>query len=897
MDDSPIQRFLAWAAHIGLDYPRRVLLVVLLAVGVSAALLPGIRVSTSRYGLVSPDNPYQARLLDFFERFGSPDTPVFVVTGGDEAARRGAVDRLEQELDTIEALRGRVLARVRPRDVAEVLLLQDPTALAAAAAALPPGASLAEVVEGGLPAYVRAMEAGVYAGLEGDAPAAAQAQADAGLGAMAQVARAFDRYLQGGDPLEGVDLTRFIPAGQGLDGQGYLATADGEALVVLTFPELAGDDVNRDLRPIVETLAAARDRARADLPAEVKVQMTGLPPLAVDELNYISQGLFVSSGLAAAGIFLFCLALFRSFRQAVVSLLPLGVGVLLTMGAVRLLYGELNLITSSVAAVLLGLGIDFAVHLVSRANEAVRAGASPREGARVALLRTGGGIAVGTVTTALAFLTTTTTEFTAYGELGVITAVGLLLIMLATFFMLPPLLLLTRAGEHAAPELPGLALLARTLRRAPRAVLVVAVLTAVAGAAAFPRVGFNSRYFDFLPPDVESSQALDRLEGDPLMSPVIANLVADSVEDARAKAAQARALPSVAGVQSGSDLLPPLDEARLAALRSVVSGIPRPPDFQALTARRTDPSQLAGAVTGLADAIDEARFALEQAGRPVQAATDARGALQELARTLKSATPQVTERLHAFEADVGDVVRRAWTTAAEVGRRGGYLPTDLPPLFRRRFVSKDGKQMAIYVVPAGDIWSNDVAKVFVADMERIDPRASGLALNRYIHEIMVVEGFRRATVIAAVLIFLVLLLDFRSLRDTLLAMVPTAVGWAWMIGGMAALHLRFDPANVVSLPLVLGIGIAYGVHLVHRARNERAAAGGQAPELDVVVRGTGGAVIIAALTTITGFAALMVVDYGAMKNFGLVMVLGIGACLVASLLVLPAWMLLSHSAR
>jgi len=165
------------------------------------------------------------------------------------------------------------------------------------------------------------------------------------------------------------------------------------------------------------------------------------------------------------------------------------------------------------------------------------------------------------------------------------------------------------------------------------------------------------------------------------------------------------------------------------------------------------------------------------------------------------------------------------------------------------------------------------------------------------HGEIVIEGFQRAALLAAVVVLLILAIDFRSLKDALLALVPTIIGWLWMTGLMVVFGWRFDVANVVSMPLVLGIGIAFGVHMMHRCREEEQE--GRPPEerLDLVVRGTGGAIAVAALTTMVGFGGLMVGSHGGMKSFGGLMMLGIGLCLLATVLVLPALLLVIRRVR
>ena len=158
---------------------RRPLLVLTVSgalVAVAGYIASGLGVSTSRFGLVSAENPDQARMLRFYERFGNPDAPVMLISGGEPAQRQALVDAVTAKLAKDPELAGRVLAKVGPEEVAEVLLLQRPEALAEAVKGLPKGLPVADLIEGGLPAWFGALERQIQAGLDGDAPAQTPAQ-------------------------------------------------------------------------------------------------------------------------------------------------------------------------------------------------------------------------------------------------------------------------------------------------------------------------------------------------------------------------------------------------------------------------------------------------------------------------------------------------------------------------------------------------------------------------------------------------------------------------------------------------------------------------------------------------------------------------------------------------
>jgi predicted RND superfamily exporter protein len=884
-------------ARWGTERPGRVLGVILLVLLVFAAALPGLSVSTSRTNMVSDEDPQQRRMNAFYERFGRPDYPLFVISGGAAEDRRAVVDAITAELEQDPALNGRVFGRVTPRDVASILLLQKPDALAQLAAAMPAGKGGA-FIESGLQGWLSGLASQIEAGIDGGEDAAAAGgpeQAAEGLGQLAQLAETLEAVALGEDLMARFEGQASFEQ-PGIDSRGYLVTTDEQHNLLAIYADVPSDE-GRVLAPLVEQLRVARDNAMANAPEGVTAKLTGLPALAVDELEIVEDGLMVTSVAATIGIFGLCLLLFRSLRQTIVALLPLAPGILGTLAVVRVLYDDLNIITSGFVAVLLGLGIDFSVHVIARRNEELREGKAPAAAIVASLRRTGPGIFTGAVVTAAAFLTNMTTEFTAYGELGVVTAVGLILMVLITFAVIPPLLTVGNkegAKVRVAPEPPGLSSIPGMIRRSKMVVLAAAVALAAVGGVTVKSLAYNPRYFDFLPETTESAQGLGVLEYDALASPVFAAFTADDIEAARTKAAGLRALESVAGVQTPSDLLPPMDEDGLASLRAGIEALGAAPNVETLAAATTDPKAVAATADEIADLLDEVAFALRGASMDTQGAEAAKAAFTKLAKTLRGLDEAGQARLAGINAEAAAILGPAMATAAAVAQRGHYAPEDLPPVFATRFVSKDQKSVALFAVPSGQFWEEDVALGFAADVRGVDEDAVGLAMVHVEHGRQVREGFERAAIYAAGIIVLLLIADFRSLKDALLALFPTVLGWLWMLGLMPLVGLDFNVANIVALPLVLGIGIAFGVHMMHRLRED---AGDGVPSLDAVVRGTGGAIAVAATTTMVGFAALTLSPYGGMVSLGATMVLGIGACLLATLLVLPALLIVLGRAR
>jgi len=870
---------------VGLRWPRSALSCITLLVVASGLLMlsGGLRVSTSRTGLVT--SPHQERLFNYYAAFGRSELAVLVVSGETPAERRQFVDRFESELAQLPELEHRVLGKVTLDTVAETLLVWRPELaqlLPKAAAALEPGvdpwASWAQAAERRLARELSATDGG-----EASPKPLAEAQTK-GLERLADGLKAFRQALAvGGQPALG-DFGGLSQAGSAFDERGYLVGGKGSYHLVLIFPALQSDE-GRELKPAIERIRGARDRALAQLAkAGLRADLTGASALAVDELKSLQDSSRITSVISTVGIFLLLMLVFRSLRHVGVLILPLLAGMVISLGFVILVYGGLNLVTSSFMSVLLGLGIEFGVHLLHRYAEARTDGEDMRPALATALVSDGPAVALGACTTAAAFLTTTATKFAAFAQLGVITAVGLGVTLLCTLAGFPALLpLLAGKRQPNLHELAGLSTVLKLVgRRAPWVLGLFGLATLVGVASLFvARPGFNGRTFDFLPAHAESYRGLKRIEesGTP---PLDTHFMVSSFEQARALTQKLRRTAEVAQVQSPSDLLPPETPERIARIKQAAAELAGyTPAIPGATAAQ-GPARLA-AFSRLADTLDELSFAMRQANLDGSAATRAAQELNELSRWLSSQPEAGAPALNRLGKACQSALSRAVATTRQIAERGHFAPTDLPPVFAARFVSKDGTRLALHAYPAGNVEEEGFATRFAARLRALDPNVAGTAINLLPHERYITEGFRRAAGYSLVLMALALWLMFRRVGDTLLALLPVVLGSIWMLALMRPLGIQFTAANMVALPLLLGICLDSGTHIVHRSLE-----GPGAAHLETLVQGTGTAVSVAALTNLIGFASLMAADYRAMQGLGLLLSLGIALSLLASVLVLPA---------
>ena len=210
-------------------------------------------------------------------------------------------------------------------------------------------------------------------------------------------------------------------------------------------------------------------------------------------------------------------------------------------------------------------------------------------------------------------------------------------------------------------------------------------------------------------------------------------------------------------------------------------------------------------------------------------------------------------------------------------------PQDLPAGLRSRFIGRTGKYL-LQVYPRGDVWERSNQEPFVLDLRTVDPDVTGSPVQFYEYTNMLKKNFQKSAAYALAAIVIMLMLHFRNAAGALLILMPVVVGTCWMVGLMAVFHVPFNPANLISLTLLIGIGVSNGIHILNRFTEERHAT--------ILAKSTGKAVLVSALTTIAGFGSLMLAKHRGIASLGQVMSLGTAMCMLAALTVLPAVLIL-----
>ena len=664
---------------------------------------------------------------------------------------------------------------------------------------------------------------------------------------------------------------------------------DGQTIIVTATPGVTTGEARPDL-PTITKIRALLAQARVQFPG-VEIGLTGQPVLMDDEIDSSSRDTIHAALLAVVLVALLFFVSYKTRTRPIVALLVLLMAVICSLGFTVLSVGHLNLISESFVAMVIGLGIDFGIQIMGRYEEELSRGASIADALVASLGHTGAAVVTGATTTAVAFYTMCFSDFIGLSEFGVIAGTGILLCLAASLVLLPACYVLM--DRRKSPQVLRQKALAsslpaeqinRALFAAPKAVVAIAALLTVAAACFVGKVGFDYNLLNLQDPTLDSVRTARSLNT-PGHSLLVAVSVADNLDQARQRVAQFQALPSVADVYAPIVDLTPVDaDKKVAIIKRIVAsmhGVNVDTDVSKqvdVPRAQAEISQfLADCNQAVAEAkkyilVPQAREAVTVFGKlipPLQRAQDAMKGLsqQELGR-----------RFNSYQVNVLGVMQRNYAVLAHQKADANLTLDDIPPQLRERYLSPNGK-ILIEIAPKDNVWERGPDAEFVKELRTVDPRVTGDPVQNYEYIDLLRSSYVNAAKWAAVAIVVLITLHFLRGGLILLTILPLVLAIVWTLGLMGAIGWRFNPANVITLPLVIGIGVAYGVYTVDRFRED--------PRLRLFSSSTGKAIVLSALTAMIGFGSMMISSHRGMRSLGLLMFTGVGMCLVTSIVVLP----------
>ncbi|MSU79949.1 MAG: hypothetical protein EXS16_17895 [Gemmataceae bacterium] len=685
----------------------------------------------------------------------------------------------------------------------------------------------------------------------------------------------------------------------------YFFSSDGTLAFLLVSPMTEKDNGNftsaqnsiAELREILTRLRAKH--------SDVEFGLTGLPVLENDEMVASQNDSNFASWLALIGVALLYLIVYRGYRYPLMTVGALMVGTLWALGWVTLTVGHLNILSSAFAVMLIGMG-DYGVLWVTRFGQERQAGLDIPAAMRETALHVGPSIATAAVTTAFAFFAAMLADLQAVTELGWIAGCGVLLCALSCFVVTPALLAIFDIRVHSQDTGSEQILSMQEhrearrewlgwLMRKPRYVVITAVAVTIVLACCASQIRYDHNLLNMQAQSLESVQWEKTLIEHTTGSSWSAVNWSTTPEEALALKAKYEQLPEVSSVVTIASLIPRDQDRKLESLRDIQYRLRKLPNRGDILERGTpnlNDIQLTG--TRVLKAV--ARL---QKDRPNDAIAKLEGGLQQLLAVTQPRSADSTEvgfgeaqdhpagpqviayHLHQYEGimtrDLADDLHRLRDVSSPTPIR----LEDLPTCLRERYIGKNGKWL-VRVFSKECLWNFEPLAGFVKQVGTVDPETTGKPFTTLEGLKAMQSGFLWAGVYALIAMILVLLLDFGTIKHTLVALLPLAMGLVATLGLMALFGVPLNPANMIAFPLILGVGADNGVHVMHDFRSR------DRSQRYRLTHATGRGIMVAALTTILGFGTLMFAQHRGMASLGLFLTVGVSCCMFTALVFLPA---------
>jgi uncharacterized protein len=607
----------------------------------------------------------------------------------------------------------------------------------------------------------------------------------------------------------------------------------------------------------------------------VQVMLTGSPALDQDELDSVRKGVGLASLLSLLLVSVLVIMGLRSLKLVLATIVSLVLSLIWTATFATLAIGHLNLISVAFAVLFIGLAVDFSIQFGMRYKEAIDGGASLREALDGAAGGTGIAVGLAALCAAIGFLSFIPTEYVGLRELGIIAGVGMFIGFFATMTLLPALFAVMpiRPSPRRSDTRNGKAAGTFFARHA-RTICLGALALGIASLFALPYARFDIDPINLKDPTTESVKAYDELTTGSSTSPYSINIVAPDLAAADALAKRLERLPEVDNTVTLSSFVPEDQPAKLRLIDQMATFMT--PVLTAATPKAA-PSD-----AERRQASDELRQKLEKLAASPKADAAA-GPARRLAGLLARFD---AERGHnpAAYAGLEDAL-----IANFPGRLAGLkeLMTaepvtlqSLPENLRSRYLAADGRAR-VEVFPTARHIDKAALTRFVDKVKAVAPDATDTPVLLLEGGKIVVGAFEQAGIIAFIAIGLLLVLILRSFRDWLLVLLPLALAGLLTVAVTVLLGLAFNFANIIALPLLFSLGVAFGIYLILRLRETGSV-------IALLRTSTPRAVLFSALTTMVSFSSLMVSYHRGTAGTGYLLGICLTLALACTLIVLPA---------
>ena len=616
-------------------------------------------------------------------------------------------------------------------------------------------------------------------------------------------------------------------------------------------------------------------QAAADLDLKGKfgatVDLTGQVPMNDEQFSVIRHSALRDTLAAVIGVLIVLWLALRSWKIIIAVFFSLMVGLAATAAIGLAMVGSFNLISIAFFVLFVGLGVDFGIQFSVRYRSERHDRDGLREALRWGARKAGNPLALAAAATAVGFFSFLPTSYRGLSELGLIAGCGMLIAFLCSITCVPAMLaLLNPPGEAAPIGFRSLAPLDEFLQRHRIAIVAGTILIVLAGTPLLLHLRFDFNPVDLQSPESASVVTYRELQHDPQTSGNDAEILAPSLEQADAVAKRLAALPEVSRVLTLSSFIPVDQEQKIAALKGAsqrLGPVLSPPRQQPSP---TDQDNVAAIQRAAEDLL---RAAGQSSGAEAEAARRVSGLLKRLASADAGVRAKAENAL--VPPLIHDLERLRKSLAPEV-----VTAKTLPPNLVRDWVLPDGRAR-VQALPKGDPNDTNVLREFATAVLGAEPSAAGPAVSYYESGRTVTTAFMEAGVMALVAITILLFIALRRLTDVLLTLVPLLLAGVVTLEICVLDDLPLNFANIIALPLLLGVGVAFKIYYIMAWR-----AGKTGLLQSTLTR----AVVFSAMTNAIAFGSMWSSSYPGMSSMGKLMALALICTMAAAVLFQPVLM-------
>ncbi|MGR8980273.1 MAG: MMPL family transporter [Gammaproteobacteria bacterium] len=642
------------------------------------------------------------------------------------------------------------------------------------------------------------------------------------------------------------------------------------------------------IRPAEQAVEAIRKAAEEiqepDLPA-VKVWVTGEVGLEDDELRGMSAGTFNASIFSVLIVCLILLTAYRSIVLTFATLITLALGLVFCAAFAAVSVKELNLISVAFAVSNIGLGVEYAIHFCLRYRDNLIHHIDRTRALSTSIISTAPSLILCAGTTAIGLYAFIPTDYKGVSELGLLAGTSLFICLLITLTVLPVLLkIIPVSKRHREPESVNKVMTVFSEKMAnftlhyAKPISLATLLLAMISIVLVQRVKTDFNPINLRDPNSESVVAFKNLMKDKETSPMTLTVLADNEKEAKEIRQKLSKIDTVDKTISLFDFVPSDQDTKLDMIDEMALMLGT--QAESFPELQPDKNPEPG-VVGLVKAIDnllpskkdaaeiKALQSLKNELHGIMIELEARQEpsrrlfIESLQTTLLGTLPKVMNELYAsfdaHEISIGDI------------------PQDI----KERWLSKDGLYR-IQIIPKYDLNDLSALRTFIIDVQSVVPETTDLPVMYWESMKEVLSAFREAIIIALVTIALLLLAIRRNIADTLLVMTPLILAGLFTMASTVLTGTPINFANIIALPLLLGLGVDNGIHMVEKLHHS------QSEDQNIYRSSTARAMFYGALTTASSFAGLAFSPHQGIASMGLVITIGIFWIMTSTFIILPA---------